>query len=79
MIETIIKPQQVEGSGDIEIYLRKRGKTNAYSYTQEIRYTENNQRIVKSRIITAREYLELIQQKLPTMNTLNKRRTSFVY
>jgi hypothetical protein len=26
-----------------------------------MRYTTNNQRIVKSRIITAREYLELIQ------------------
>lgn len=35
VIETIIKPK-VEGgddSQDIEIYLRKRGKTNAYSYT----------------------------------------------
>jgi hypothetical protein len=81
VIETIVKP---ENSGslenqDVEIYLRKRGKTNAYSYTQEIRYTTNNQRIVKSRIITAREYLELIQQKMPHMNTLKKQRTSFVY
>jgi NAD dependent epimerase/dehydratase family enzyme len=44
-----------------------------------MRYTTNNQRIVKSRIITAREYLELIQQKQPHMNTLIKKRTSFVY
>lgn len=80
MIETIIKPQQKpEDNSDIEIYLRKRGKTNAYSYTQEIRYTSNNQRIVKSRIITAREYLELIQQKMPHMNTLNKKRTHFLF
>ncbi len=74
VIETIIK--QID---DVEIYLRKRGKTNAYSYTQEIRYTSNNQRIVKSRIITGREYLELMQQKVPQMNTLVKKRTSFVY
>lgn len=83
VIETIIKPMGMEeddsSGSDSEIFLRKRGKTNAYSYTQEIRYTSNNQRIVKSRIITAREYLELIQQKMPHMNTLNKRRTSFVY
>ena len=52
---------------------------HAYSYTQEIRYTVKNQRIVKSRIITAREYLELIQQRTPQMNTLKKKRTSFVY
>ena len=64
---------------NVEIYLRKRGKVHAYSYTQEIRYTVNNQRIVKSRIITAREYLELIQQRTPQMNTLQKKRTSFVY
>lgn len=78
VIETILKPQG-GGQEDVEIYLRKRGKTNAYSYTQEIRYTTNNQRIVKSRIITAREYLELMQQKVPQMNTLRKQRTSFEY
>jgi len=35
VIETIIKPpHEVEDSSNVEIYLRKRGKTNAYSYTQ---------------------------------------------
>jgi hypothetical protein len=35
VIETIIKPQQEDtlAQQDVEIYLRKRGKTNAYSYT----------------------------------------------
>ena len=61
LIETIIKPAVSDSRNNIEIYLRKKGKNSSYVYSQEIRYTVNQQRIQKQKIITAREYLELSQ------------------
>lgn len=80
--ETILTPDftiSVDSETQVEVYLRKRGKNFQYVHTFEIRYTQNNQRIQEQKIITARKYLEFIQQKDPERVTLKKKRTSFIY
>ncbi|CDW74621.1 UNKNOWN [Stylonychia lemnae] len=80
--ETILNPSfstTVNSDNGIEVYLRKRGKNNSFVHNYEVRYTQNNQRIQEQKIITARKYLDLIQQKDTSMNSMIKRRTCFIY
>ena len=80
--ETLLTPEftiSVDSETQIEVYLRKRGKNFQYVHTFEIRYTQNNQRIQEQKIITARKYLEFLQQKDPERITLKKKRTCFIY
>ena len=47
-------------TGDqVENFIRKVGKNDSYNYNHEIRFYQNNERIVKKRQISAREYIEL--------------------
>eukprot|EP00347_Sterkiella_histriomuscorum_P006587 403352200 len=80
--ETLLMPEftvSVDSESQVEVYLRKRGKNYQYVHNLEIRYTQNNKRISEQKIITARKYLELYQQRDPTKVTLKKRRTCFIW
>lgn len=49
-------------TGDqVENFVRKVGKNDSFTYNHEIRFYQNNERIVKKRQITAREYIELLE------------------
>ncbi len=43
--------------------VRKLGKNDSFIYSNEIRFIQNNESIVKKKQITAREYIELLEQK----------------
>ncbi|CDW90733.1 UNKNOWN [Stylonychia lemnae] len=80
--ETLLIPDfsvSVDSESKVEVYLRKRGKNMQYVHNFEIRYTQNNKRISEQKIITARKYLELYQQKDPKKKTLKKKRTCFIW
>ena len=50
-------------TGDqVENFIRKVGKNDSFNYNHEIRFYQNNERIVKKRQISAREYIELFEQ-----------------
>ena len=68
-------------TGDqVENFIRKVGKNDSFNYNHEIRFYQNNERIVKKRQISAREYIELFeQQRDPTMKQLQKLRQCFIY
>ena len=56
------------------------GKNDSFNYNHEIRYYQNNERIVKKRQISAREYIELFEsQRDPSMKQLKKFRQCFIY
>lgn len=80
--ETLLMPEftvSVDSEEQVEVYLRKRGKNYQYVHNLEIRYTQNNKRISEQKIITARKYLELYQQRDPNKITLKKKRTCFIW
>lgn len=68
-------------TGDqVENFVRKIGKNDSFTYSHEIRFYQNNERIVKKRQISAREYIELFEmQRDPTMKQLKKFRQCFIY
>ena len=49
--------------GELENKIVKRGKNQTYSYTQEIRYLKNGQRIEKKRQMSAKEYIDMLEFK----------------
>ncbi len=64
----------------MENFIRKVGKNDSFNYNHEIRFYQNNERIVKKRQISAREYIELFeQQRDPSMKQLKKLRQCFIY
>ena len=46
--------------GKTEAFVRKIGRNDSYIYNHEIRHYENNERILKKRQISAREYIEML-------------------
>lgn len=48
--------------GDSNV-LHKVGKNDSYTYSHEMRFTLKGEKIQKKRQITAREYIDLLQQK----------------
>lgn len=64
----------------VENFIRKSGKNDSFNYNHEIRFYQNNERIVKKRQISAREYIELFEnQRDPSEKQLKKIRQCFIY
>lgn len=59
--------------------LRKVGKNDSFTYSHEVRYDINGEKILKKRQITAREYIELIENRDPNKNKILKTRQCFSY
>ena len=68
-------------TGDmVENFLRKAGKNDSFTYSHEMRSYQSGERIEKRRQISAREYIELLEQsKDPKRKTLKKVRQCFIY
>ena len=64
--------------GDANI-LRKVGKNDAFTYSHEMRYEINGEKIQKKRQITAREYIELCENTDATKSKIMKTRQCFIY
>ena len=62
-----------------EAFIQKYGKNDSYVYKHEIRHYENNERIVKKRQISAREYIEMLDQAAPGFIRLQIFRQCFIY
>ena len=52
--------------------MRKIGKNDSYIYNHEVRLYENNERILKKRQISAREYIDMLDQAAPDFVKLQK-------
>ena len=66
--------------GNSEHFVRKIGKNDAFIYNHEIRQYINNERLLKKRQISAREYIEMLEtQKSPKFKELKKFRQCFIY
>lgn len=63
----------------IDNVVRKIGKNDSFIYHHETRYLINNERIIKKRQITAREYIELLENKEPNNKHMKKLRQCFTY
>ena len=63
----------------VENFIRKIGKNDSFTYSHEIRFSQNNERIIKKRQISARQYIEMFIQKDPSMKQLKKFRQCFIY
>lgn len=60
--------------------MRKIGKNDSYIYNHEIRTYVNKERILKKRQISAREYIEILENnKAPGFKELKKFRQCFIY
>jgi CYTH domain-containing protein len=59
--------------------LRKVGKNDAFTYSHEMRYEINGEKIQKKRQITAREYIELCENTDITKKKIIKTRQCFIY
>jgi hypothetical protein len=47
--------------------VRKVGKNDSFIYHHETRFIVNNERIIRKRQITAREYIDLLDQRESSM------------
>lgn len=65
--ETFLTVNNEDESEDCVNIIKKIGKNDSFIYSNEIRYVKNNEKIVKKRQITAREYIELLEYKDPLM------------
>ncbi len=63
----------------IDNVVRKIGKNDSFIYYHETKLMQNQERIVKKRQITAREYIELLEQKDPASKVIKKLRQCFIY
>lgn len=59
--------------------LRKVGKNDAYTYSQEMRFEIKGEKIQKKRAIGARDYIELIENPDPNHHTIKKLRQCFIF
>jgi len=60
--------------------LQRAGKNDSFTYSHQIRTYKEGERIEKKRQISAREYIELLEQnKDPAKKTLKKVRQCFIY
>ena len=63
-----------------ENILRKMGKNDSFTYSHEQRMYKAGERIEKKRQISAREYIEMLEQsRCPKKKTLNVVRQCFIY
>jgi hypothetical protein len=63
----------------IDTVVRKIGKNDSFIYYHETKVMQNQERIVKKRQITAREYIELLEQKDRDKKVIKKLRQCFIY
>jgi hypothetical protein len=63
----------------IDNVVRKIGKNDSFIYYHETKLMWNQERIVKKRQITAREYIELLEQKDSAKKVIKKLRQCFIY
>ena len=59
--------------------MRKIGKNDSFIYSHEIKYVLNQEKIVKKRQVTAREYIELLEMKDQEKKQLRKIRQCFIF
>lgn len=59
--------------------LRKIGKNDAFIYSNEIRFVQNNERIQKKKQISGREYIELLETRDPSKKQIRKIRQCFIH
>jgi hypothetical protein len=60
--------------------VRKVGRNDSYIYNHETKFLLANERIVKKRQITAREYIEMLENYAdPTKKQMKKLRQCFIY
>ena len=67
--ETFIKYSSSEGKV-INASIEKKGSNLSYAYTLKSTIQKGDQKVMKKRVISASEYIELQQNKLKDMNTL---------
>jgi hypothetical protein len=64
----------------VENFLRKTGKNDSFTYSHEMRSYQAGERIEKRRQISAREYIELLEQsKCKSKKNLKKVRQCFIF
>jgi len=63
----------------IDNVVRKIGKNDSFIYYHETKVMQNQERIVKKRQITAREYIEFLEQKDRDKKVIKKLRQCFIY
>ena len=63
----------------IECKIRSRGKEDSFTYIQETRSIINGEEIIMKRQITAREYIQLLDQKDGSMKQIDKKRHCFIF
>ena len=63
----------------IDNVVRKIGKNDSFIYYHETKVMQNQERIVRKRQITAREYIELLEQKDRDKKVIKKLRQCFIY
>ena len=71
--ETFINYKTSEGRV-IDSSVEKKGNNKAFTYTHKISIEKNGQVLNKKRAISASEYIELEQLKLPQVSTLHSTR-----
>ena len=59
--------------------VRKFGRNDAFVYQNEVRFIADGERIQKKKQITAREYLEALEQRDPARKQVRKIRQCFIY
>ena len=59
--------------------VRKIGGNDSYIYNHETKFEINNERIQKKRQITAREYIEMIDNRDSSKKCVKKLRQCFIY
>jgi hypothetical protein len=65
---------------DASNIVRKIGKNDAFIYSNEIRYIQNQEKITRKKQITAREYIELLDSsKDPNKKQVRKIRQCFIF
>ena len=63
----------------IDNVVRKIGKNDSFIYYHETKILQNQERIVRKRQITAREFIELVDQKDAEKKIIKKLRQCFIY
>ena len=68
--ETFIKYSSSEGKV-IHASIEKKGSNLSYAYTLKTTIQKGDQKVMKKKVISASEYIELMQNKIPEMSTLS--------
>lgn len=59
--------------------VKKMGKNDSFIYSNEFKYIQNKEMIVKKKQITAREYIEMLDMKDEEKRQVRKIRQCFIY